>query len=75
LLLLDLIGGIGMATAEFWLLGSNFGGGTAGVMEMAYSVLSLVMPMGSAMLLVVLVLSTAALALGVTLLMVERRSF
>jgi len=77
LLLLDLIGGIGMATAELRLLRGSFRCWAAGVVEVTNSVLSLVMTMVSPMLLLVLVLlvNTAALALRITLLMVERRSF
>lgn len=76
LLLLDLIGSVGMSPAELWLLGGCFGARTSGVMEVANSVLSLVMTNVSAMLLVlVLALYAAALALGVALLMVERRPF
>lgn len=79
LLLLNLIGGIGMATAELRLLRGSFRCWAAGVVEVTNSVLSLVMTMVSPMLLLLLVLvllvNTAALALRITLLMVERRSF
>lgn len=65
-----------MTTAELWLFGGSFGTRASGVMQVTDCVLSLVMTHRSAMLLMlVLAVNTAALAVRITLLMVERRSF